>query len=89
MIVHRQLLEVLVCPITKVSLSILERSRLEKLNRLIEAGAIQSVGGEQLKEPLKEALITDNGSTIYPVEDSIPIMLEDRSISCHQIDNWQ
>ncbi|CAJ2377047.1 MAG: hypothetical protein IBGAMO2_550003 [Arenicellales bacterium IbO2] len=44
--------------------------------------------GEQLTAPLKEALITENGATLYQIDRGIPVMLESASIPCAQIPNW-
>lgn len=89
MSVDRKLLEILVCPITKQRVSMLSAVKLETLNKLIEAGEVANHGGEKLEKPLQEALITDNGNTIYPVESSIPVMLEDRSIDTVELPDWQ
>jgi uncharacterized protein YbaR (Trm112 family) len=80
MSVDRKLLEILVCPVTKQPVSMLPPGKLEALNRKIAAGEVQNHGGNTLEEPLGEALITANGSAIYPVSDGIPVMLEDESI---------
>jgi len=88
MTIDRTLLEILVCPITRVQVSILDDTKLAKLNTLIESGVVSYVGGDKVEKSLKEALITDTGNTIYPIEDGIPIMLEEQSISCHQLDIW-
>ena len=37
--------------------------------------------GSALSEKLADALITENGTTIYKIIDDIPIMLEDQSIT--------
>ena len=81
----RQLLELLVCPITKQPMFLLKEAQLEKLNVLIEAGEIQSADGNVLSTPLHQALISRNGTVIYPVENDIPVMLEERSIPAHQM----
>ena len=86
MTLERKLLDILVCPITKQSVNMLDADRLETLNQLIEKGDIQSHDGSKVEHPLGQALITQNGSTIYPIEQQIPIMLEDRSISWDQVD---
>jgi len=88
MTINRKLLEILVCPITKVPVSLLDGVRLAKLNNLIKSGGVYRVGGDKVEKPFKEALITDTGSAIYPIEDGIPIMLEGESISCHQLEDW-
>lgn len=88
MTVDRKLLEILVCPITKQPVFPLDQARLDKVNRLIEQGKLQMLGGAKLEEPLQEALITRNGNTLYPVEEGVPVMLEERGIACEQIGDW-
>tara|TARA_B100000959_G_scaffold13389_1_gene13275 strand:+ start:2266 stop:2415 length:150 start_codon:yes stop_codon:yes gene_type:complete len=41
--------------------------------------------GTPVTEPITEALVTDNQTTIYEVEDGIPVMLEDRSLAADLI----
>ncbi|NKB61868.1 MAG: Trm112 family protein [Gammaproteobacteria bacterium] len=88
MTIDRKLLEILVCPITKLSVSLLNEDRLTKLNRMIESGEVHSIDGTVLSDPLDQALITQNGSIVYPVEDNIPVMLENQSISTHHLGLW-
>lgn len=88
MSVDRKLLEILVCPITKQRVSMLSPSKLEIINRNIEAGEALNHGGDVITEPLQEALVTENGNTVYPIEDGIPVMLEDQSIDTLQFPDW-
>ena len=88
MSISPKLLEILVCPITKQSVSVMSTPRLEKLNHLIETGEISNQQGDTLAAPLQMALITENGQVIYPVVDSIPVMLEGESIATVQIKDW-
>ena len=86
MIIEPKLLNTLVCPVTRLPVSILDDTRLGKLNELIQAGNVMSIGGEVISDPIEAGLITENGTTIYPVENNIPIMLEDRSIATIQFE---
>lgn len=86
--VDGNLLEILCCPVSKTPLRHLEKSRLEKLNRAIEAGEVQYVGGEQVASTLREALITEDCKVIYPVEDDIPVLLEHRGIGTTQLQDF-
>ena len=88
MAVDAKLLEILCCPVSKVPLNRLERSRLDKLNQSIAAGSVHTVRGAAVDEPLKEALITQDGRVIYPVIDDIPVLLEDRGIGTTQFNNF-
>lgn len=81
MAVDRKLLDILCCPITGQSVEPLSRDRLKRLNALIEQGEVAYIDGTQITDALGEALITANGERIYPVDDGIPVMLEERCIS--------
>lgn len=86
--VDGKLLEILCCPVSKTPLRPLEKSRLEKLNRAIKAGEVQYVRGEKVESPLREALITEDSKVIYPVEDDIPILLENHGIGTTQLQDF-
>jgi uncharacterized protein YbaR (Trm112 family) len=86
--VNGQLLEILCCPVSKTPLTVLGRQKLEKLNRAIENGGALYVGGEKVTEPLQEGLITEDGKVIYPVQDDIPILLEEKAIGTAQFQDF-
>ena len=88
MAVDAKLLEILCCPVSKVPLTRLERARLEKLNEAIARKGVVTVRGVAIDQPLKEALITQDGRVIYPVVDDIPILLEDRGIGTTQFQDF-
>lgn len=84
MTVDGKLLEILCCPVSKTPLTRLSANRLKVLNRAIADGEVQTVNGEAVEQPLREALITEDSKVIYPVIDDIPILLEERGIGCTQ-----
>jgi uncharacterized protein len=86
--VNGKLLEILCCPVSKTPLTVLGRQKLEKLNRAIENGEALYVGGEKVTEPLQEGLITEDGKVIYPVQDDIPILLEEKGIGTTQFQDF-
>jgi uncharacterized protein YbaR (Trm112 family) len=86
--IDRKLVEILVCPVTKVPVKVLPRDKLAILNRCIEAGEVRRQDGSTVKDSLQAALITEDGQSIYPVEDDIPIMLEDQAILARQVPGW-
>lgn len=88
MSVDKKLLEILVCPTTKVPVKLLDRDRLAILNRCIEAGEVRHADGSAVASALEAALITEDGRTIYSVEDDIPVMLEDQAIATNQVPGW-
>ncbi len=85
MAVDRKLLEILCCPVTKVPVEPLARERLERLNQAVKQGKVCYVDGRRVEEPLEEALITQNGKTVYRVQSGIPVMLQEEGIAADQV----
>jgi len=81
----KRLLTILRCPVTHKGLSVLNKDKLAQLNAAIDAGELVNQEGSAVSESLAEALVTDDGKRIYPVNDGIPVLLEDESISMEQI----
>jgi len=81
----KRLLTILRCPVTHKGLSLLKKDKLEKINAAIVAGDVATRDGVSLTEPLSEALVTDDGKRIYPVDDGIPVLLESESIHMEQL----
>jgi uncharacterized protein YbaR (Trm112 family) len=86
--VDGKLLEILCCPVSKSPLTMLGRKKLDKLNTAIGAGEVLYVGGEKVEDPLQEALITADGKVIYPVQEDIPILLEENGIGTTQFTDF-
>ena len=82
--VDGKLLEILCCPVSKTPLTVLSRQKLDNLNEAIKSGEALYVGGEKITETLQEGLITEDGKVIYPVQDNIPILLEEKGIGTTQ-----
>ncbi len=85
--VDAKLLEILRCPVTKQHLHPLSAEELGRLNERIGAGGVVHVDGSPVDQPLDEALVTENGNTVYKVEDDIPIMLEELSIAMNSLED--
>ena len=81
----KRLLTILRCPVTHKGLSVLKKDKLARVNAAIDAGELVNNGGSSISQSLVEALITDDGKRIYPVNDGIPVLLENESISTEQI----
>ena len=86
--INRKLLEILVCPVTKLPVFMLDQDKLARLNKLIEKRKLQTMDGKLIKEPIQEALVTSNRNMIYRIENNIPVMLEDQGIASNQIEGW-
>ena len=80
----KRLLTILRCPVTHKGLSVLKKDKLDKLNAAISNGDVSTLDGAPVTEPLSEALITDDGKRVYPVNDGIPVLFEGESIHAEQ-----
>lgn len=83
--VDKKLLEILCCPETRLPVLELDATRLEQLNNAIAAGKVTNKGGEPVTDALVEALVTEDGRTVYEVREGIPIMLIEKGIDAGQI----
>jgi len=82
----KRLLSILCCPVSHKGLTVMRADVLKKINAAISVGELVNHDGARLSEPLTEALITDDGKLMYPVNDGIPVLLEGESIGMEQID---
>ena len=78
--VSPDLLEILVCPETKQPVKLAPDELLARLNERIRAGQLRNRGGDPVSKPLEEGLVREDGQVLYPVDDSIPVMLVEESI---------
>lgn len=88
MAVDGKLLEILCCPVSKTPLKFLSEKKLETLNKAISQGEALYIGGEKVKKPISEALITTDGKVIYAVDDGIPVLLEEEGIGTTQFQDF-
>ena len=83
--IDKELLEILCCPETKVPVEVLPEDKLKALNSRIARGDIKTVDDKKVDTPLEAGLITEDGRTIYRIDDDIPIMLIDEGIRADQV----
>ena len=81
----KRLLTILRCPVSHKGLAVLKKDKLAKINAAIAAGELVNHEGTKVATPLAEALVTDDGERVYPIDDGIPVLLEDESISMKQL----
>ncbi|MGI9205258.1 MAG: Trm112 family protein [Woeseiaceae bacterium] len=82
----KKLLSILCCPVTHKSLSLARKDLLGSVNAAIQAGELVNRDGAKLDHTLKEALVTDDGKTIYPVDDGIPVLIEGEAVALEQLE---
>jgi uncharacterized protein YbaR (Trm112 family) len=83
----KKLLSILCCPVTHKGLSLARPDVLAAVNAKISAGKLVNRDGAVLEKSLKEALVTDDGKTMYPVDDGIPVLLEGEGVALSQLDS--
>ncbi|MCH7563043.1 MAG: hypothetical protein IH968_04375 [Gemmatimonadetes bacterium] len=79
--VDPELLQILVCPETRQPVRPAGADVLTRLNSAIEAGTVVNQGGQEVREPIEEGLVREDGKVLYPVREEIPIMLIDEAIA--------
>lgn len=86
--VDERLLEILVCPVSRVPIRRLPKDKLAILNRHRERSGLVYADGTSVDETLTEALVTTDGRTVYAVREGIPVMLEEQGIAARQVPGW-
>lgn len=81
----RRLLDILCCPASRQPLALLDARGLEALNRAVSAGTLRRADQAAQSEPLREALVTRDGKTVYRVDDGIPVLLVEEGIPTVQV----
>jgi uncharacterized protein len=81
----RRLLDILVCPVSKVPLIPLTTGQLSDLNQAIEQGGVQTIDHEPVRTPLGEGLITTDGKVIYRIVDDIALFVPEDGIGTTQL----
>jgi uncharacterized protein YbaR (Trm112 family) len=82
----KKLLSILCCPVSHKGLSLARAEMLKSLNAAIAAGRLTNRDGEVIAGEMTEALVTDDGKILYPVNDGIPVLLEGESVMLSQLD---
>ena len=84
--VDPELVEILVCPDTKLNVNLAPAETVEKINLAIKENIVLNVDGQSIKEPLQDGLLREDDKIIYPVRDSIPVMLIGEGIPMDQFE---
>ena len=81
MAINQELLDVLVCPETRQSLTLAAPDEVARINQQIARGELTTRRGATATEPVGGALIRADRQYFYPIRDDIPIMLVDEAIT--------
>ncbi|MDG1499044.1 MAG: Trm112 family protein [Planctomycetota bacterium] len=73
--IDKELLEILACPETHQPLSLADEATVKVLNANIGAGKMTNVGGEPVTEAVDGGLVREDGKIVYPIRESIPVLL--------------
>ncbi len=84
--VDPELVEILVCPNTKLNVDLAPAETVEKINLAIKENIVLNVDGQSVNEPLQDGLLREDDKIIYPVRDSIPVMLIGEGIPMEQFE---
>jgi len=68
------------CPITNTPLREGEAEELEKLNERLVQGEVKTKGGQRIEGKIAQGYVSEDGSWLYPVIDSVPCLLADQAI---------
>ena len=74
------LLKILACPETHQPLSEADAELVERVNARIAAGDCRNAGGGKVEDPIEGGLVREDGKIVYPVRESIPVLLVDEGI---------
>lgn len=83
--VSEKLIGILMCPRTKQGLKNLSPEKVEEINKEIEGGEIKYYDESKVEDKLSEALITEDETVIYRVEEGIPVLMIDKGIPTGQL----
>ena len=84
--VDPELVEILVCPDTKLNVDLVPAETIEVINQAIKENRVLNIEGQPVKDPLQDGLLREDGKIIYPVRDSIPVMLIGEGIPMDQFE---
>ena len=88
MALDKRLLDILCCPASKQPVALLSAAQLQALNRAVDAGQLRVQDGASVQKTFSAGLLTRDGRTIYRIDDGIPVMLIDQSISVTQVEDF-
>jgi len=74
------LLNIICCPVTREKLSLATPKQLALINAEIANNTLTKLDGSIAENPQSKALINATKTLLYPIEEDIPILLENEAI---------
>lgn len=87
MSIDKKIIDIICCPVTRLPLELMPKEKLHELNKFIKDSELVSRDGTVFIDELHEALITRDGKFAYPIENGIPILLEEQGIALSQLES--
>ena len=84
--INKALLDILLCPDSKQSLTLAEPALLDTLNRRIRQGTLKNRAGTVVSDPIDGGLVREDRRYLYVIRDDIPVMLIDEAIPLQETD---
>ena len=78
--INQELLDILVCPESRQSLTLASADEVAGINRRIARRELVNRAGAVVTQEVEGALIREDRQFFYPIRDEIPIMLIDEAI---------
>jgi uncharacterized protein YbaR (Trm112 family) len=78
--INQELLDILVCPDSRQSLSLAGAEELAGINQRIAKRELVNRAGAVVTQEIEGALIREDRQYFYPIRDDIPVMLIDQAI---------
>ncbi len=84
----KRVLDILCCPVSRQPLAPLASRELDALNRAVAAGTLKRSDGSMQGDALQAGLLTRDRKLAYRIDDGIPVLLADESISTTQVTDF-
>jgi uncharacterized protein YbaR (Trm112 family) len=78
--INQELLDILVCPDSRQSLTLAGAEELAGINQRIARRELVNRAGAVVTQEIEGALIREDRQYFYPIRDDIPVMLIDQAI---------
>jgi uncharacterized protein YbaR (Trm112 family) len=85
--INKDLLAILCCPDTKLPVMMAEADLVKKLNEAIARGGVLNKGKKPVVEQVEGGLVRADLKILYPIRESIPVMLIEEGIPLDQINS--